>query len=270
MSQPVALVTGASRGIGRATAIALGREGFALALVARSGAGLEETRQLVEESDVRALTVVANVTDGDAIARSAEEIERELGPIAVLVNAAGSLGAIGPLWEADASDWWLDVMTSIAGVYNLCREVVPLMLARGDGRIVNLTSYAGTRPAPYQSAYGAGKAAVNSLTESLAAEIGAQGISVFGVAAGFTHTDMTERLTSSPEGRRWLPEAGSGRVVDAEDTARLIAFLAGGGADELSGRVLHTLDDVGALLAAIDEIRREDLYAPRVRRLPDR
>jgi 3-oxoacyl-[acyl-carrier protein] reductase len=111
---------------------------------------------------------------------------------------------------------------------------------------------------------------VNSLTESLAAEVGARGISVFALAAGFTPTDMTHHLTMSPEGRRWLPEAGSGRVVAAEDTARLIVFLGGGGADELSGRLLHTLDEVDALLAAIDEIRGDDLYAPRVRRLPGR
>ena len=161
-------------------------------------------------------------------------------------------------------------MTSLAGAYNFCREVVPRMLARGEGRIVNLTSYAGVRPAPYQSGYACAKAAVNSLTESLAAELGPHGLSVFSVAAGFTRTEMTEHLTSSEAGRRWLPEVGSGRVVDAEQTARLIAHLAGGAADELSGRVLHTLDEIDVLLAEIDEIRRDDLYAPRVRRLPGR
>ena len=270
MSRQVALVTGASRGIGRATAIALGRDGFTVAVLARSAPDLEETRLLVEQAGPRALSVVGDVTNAAAMTHAVETIERKAGPITVLVNNAGSLRSIGPLWETSPSDWWLDVTTSLAGTYNLCREVVPLMLARGAGRIVNLTSYAGTRPAPYQSAYGAGKAGVNSLTESLAAETGAAGISVFAVAAGFTHTEMTDKLTTSPEGRRWLPEAGSGRVVEAEDTARLITFLARGGADELSGHLLHTLDDVDVLLGAIDEIRRDDLYAPRLRRLPGR
>ncbi len=109
-----------------------------------------------------------------------------------------------------------------AGAYNCCREVVPRMIERGAGRIVNLTSYAGARPAPYQSGYACAKAAVNSLTESLAAELGQHGISVFGVAPGFTRTDMTEHLTASEAGARWLPDAGSGRIVEAEDTARLI------------------------------------------------
>ena len=110
----------------------------------------------------------------------------------------------------------------------------------------------------------------NSLTESLAAELGEHGVSVFGVAPGFTRTDMTEHLTASEAGARWLPDAGSGRVVEAEDTARLIVRLASGSADELSGRLLHTLDEVDVLLAELDEIRRDDLYAPRIRRLPGR
>ena len=270
MSDRVAIVTGASRGIGRATAIELARAGLTVAVVARSAPALEHTRILIEESGGAAVAVVADVTDREAVARAVEEIERSAGPIRVLVNNAGSMRAIGPLWEVDPEDWWSDVLTSLAGAYNCCREVVPRMLERGDGRIVNLTSYAGARPAPYQSGYGCAKAALNSLTESLAAELGDRGLSVFGVAAGFTRTEMTDHLTSSEAGRRWLPDSGSGRVVDAEQTARLISRLASGAADELSGRLLHTLDELDALLAGIDEIRREDLYAPRVRRLPGR
>jgi len=269
MSDRVALVTGASRGIGRATALALAEAPFAVAVVARSRAALEETRALVEESGVSATSAVADVTDAEAVARAVEEIERDAGPITVLVNNAGSLRAIGPLWETDPADWWSDVMTSLAGAYNCCRSVVPRMLARGEGRIVNVTSYAGTRPAPNQSGYGCAKAALNSLTESLAAELGEHGLTAFGVAAGFTRTELTDHLTSA-EGRRRLPDAGSGRVVDAEQTARLIAVLASGAADELSGRLLHTMDDVDALLEGIDEIRRDDLYVPRLRRLPGR
>ena len=270
MSPRVAVVTGASRGIGRATALALGHAGFAVAVVARSAPALEETRLLVEQTGTTAVASVADVTDLHAVARTVEAIERDTGAITVLVNNAGSLRAIGPLWDVDPDDWWSDVTTSLAGAYNCCREVVPRMLARGDGRIVNLTSYAGVRPAPYQSGYGCAKAAVNSLTESLAAELEEHGLSAFSVAPGFTRTEMTEHLTSSEAGRQWLPDTGSGRVVDAEQTAQLIARLAGGEADDLSGRLLHTLDEIDVLLAEIDEIRHDDLYAPRVRRLPGR
>jgi 3-oxoacyl-[acyl-carrier protein] reductase len=264
----VALVTGASRGIGRATALALADAGFSLGLVARSAASVEETRGVLEERGARAASVAADVTDAGAVHEAVAAIEERLGPIAALVNNAGSLRAIGPLWEVDAQDWWSDVHTSLGGVFNLCRAVVPRMIGRREGRIVNLTSYVAVRPAPYETGYACGKAAVVSLTEALAASLEIHGIMAFAVAPGFTPTDMTRHLTESEAGSRWLPEAGQGRVFDASQSAQLIATLASGAADELSGRLLHTLDDVEALLEGIDEIRRDELYAPRVRRLP--
>jgi NAD(P)-dependent dehydrogenase (short-subunit alcohol dehydrogenase family) len=270
MNDRVALVTGASRGIGRATAIALGDAGFAVGVVARSAPELEETRLLVERTGAAAVATVSDVTDATAVARAVDEIEAILGAVTVLVNNAGSLRAIGPSWEVDPEAWWSDVSTTLAGAYNCCRRVAPRMIERGEGRIVNLTSYAGIRPAPYQSGYGCGKAALNSFTESLAAELGELGVGVFGVAAGFTQTGMTEHLTSSEAGKRWLPTAGSGRTVTPEQTARLIVRIAEGEADDLSGRLLHTLDEVEVLLAEIGVIRRDDLYAPRLRRLPGR
>jgi NAD(P)-dependent dehydrogenase (short-subunit alcohol dehydrogenase family) len=269
MNDRVALVTGASRGIGRATAIALGDAGFAVGIVARSAPQLEETRVLVERTGAAAVAAFADVTDATAVARAVAEIEANLGPVTFLVNNAGSLRAIGPTWEVDPEAWWSDVSTTLAGAYNCCR-IVPRMIERSEGRIVNLTSYAGVRPAQYQSGYGCGKAALNSFTESLAMELGELGVSVFGAAAGFTQTEMTEHLTSSEAGRKWLPTAGSGSTVTPEQTARLIVRLAEGSADGLSGRLLHTLDEVDVLLAEIDEIRRDDLYAPRLRRLPGR
>jgi NAD(P)-dependent dehydrogenase (short-subunit alcohol dehydrogenase family) len=266
---PVAVVTGASRGIGRATALALAEAGFSLGLVARSAEALGETQELVERHGARAVSVPADVTDPDSAHSAVEAIEDRAGPIAALVNNAGSLRAIGPLWEVDPEDWWVDVLTSLGGVFNLCREVVPRMIERGEGRIVNVTSYVAVRPTPYQTGYACGKAAVGSLTEGLAASVESYGIRVFAVAPGFTRTELTEHLTESAVGRRWLPDAGKGRVLEAEQSARLISLLASGAADELNGRLLHALDDVELLLARIQEIRSDDLYALRLRRLPD-
>jgi 3-oxoacyl-[acyl-carrier protein] reductase len=265
----VAVVTGASRGIGRATALSLADAGFALGLVARSADALDETRALVERRGTGAVSVPADVTDPQAARSAVAAIEERLGPVTALVNNAGSLRAIGPLWEVDAEDWWLDVQTSLGGAFNFCREVVPRMIERREGRIVNVTSYVAVRPTPYQTGYACGKAAVGSLTEALAASLEDFGIKAFAVAPGFTRTEMTEHLTESVAGRRWLPEVGKGRVVEAEQSARLIALLAAGAADELSGRLVHALDDVELLLQRIGEIRRDDLYAPRLRRLPD-
>jgi 3-oxoacyl-[acyl-carrier protein] reductase len=265
----VAVVTGASRGIGRATALALADSGFALGLVARSADALGETQALVGRRGTRAVSVAADVTDYQAAHSAVAEIEERIGPVTVLVNNAGSLRAIGPLWEVDRDDWWLDVQTSLGGAFNFCREVVPRMIERREGRIVNITSYVAVRPSPYQTGYACGKAAVGSLTEALAASLGDYGIKAFAVAPGFTRTEMTELLTESAAGRQWLPEVGKGRVLEAEQSARLISVLASGAADELSGRLLHALDDVEQLLERIDEIRRDELYAPRLRRLPD-
>jgi NAD(P)-dependent dehydrogenase (short-subunit alcohol dehydrogenase family) len=265
----VAVVTGASRGIGRATALALADSGFALGLVARSADALGETQALVEARGVRVVSVPADVTDPRESHSAVAAIEERIGPVTVLVNNAGSLRAIGPLWEVDPDDWWLDVKTSLGGAFNFCREVVPRMIERRQGRIVNITSYVAVRPTPYQTGYACAKAAVGSLTEALAVSLDDYGIKAFAVAPGFTRTEMTEHLTESPAGRQWLPEVGKGRVVEAEQSARLIALLAAGAADELNGRLLHALDDVEQLLERIDEIRRDDLYAPRLRGLPD-
>jgi len=264
----VAIVTGAGRGIGRATALALAQRGYSVGLIARSAAELEETRTLVRQAGGEAIAAPADVTDGEAVAHAVAALAGEGEVVSVLVNNAGSLRAIGPLWEVDPADWWADVHSSLGGAFNLCRAVVPGMIARGSGRIVNVVSYAGTRPAPYQTAYGSAKAALANLTESLAASLAANGVQAFAVAPGYTDTAMTRGLVESEAGRTWLPEAGAGRVVDAALAAELIATLASGCADALSGRLVHALDEVDELLARIDEIRSDDLYVPRVRRLP--
>ena len=266
---PVALVTGASRGIGRATALALAEAGFDVGLLARSRDALEETRELAVARGVGAACAAVDVTDRDAVERAVAEVQQELGrPVEALVNNAGSMRAIGPLWEVDPDDWWLDVRTSLGGAFVCCREVVPRMIRRGEGRIVNLTSYVAVRPTPYQTGYAAGKAGVGSLTEALAASLEGSGVKAFSVAAGFTRTEMTRNLVESEAGKRWLPDVGKGRTIEAERTAHLIAWLASGAGDELNGRLIHSLDDPRELVRRIDEIRRDELYAPRLRRLP--
>jgi NAD(P)-dependent dehydrogenase (short-subunit alcohol dehydrogenase family) len=223
----------------------------------------------VREHGSSALSVVADVTDAGAVHEAVRTIEERAGGIDALVNNAGSLRAIGPLWEVDPADWWTDVRTSLGGAFACCQAVVPGMVARKSGRIVNIVSYVAVRPAPYQSGYAAAKAGLASLTESLSASLDAHGVRAFSVAPGFSHSAMTRQLLESEAGRRWLPELGTGGVVDPERTARLVAWLASGAGDALNGRFLHSLDEPGELLARIDEIRDDDLYAPRLRRLPE-
>jgi NAD(P)-dependent dehydrogenase (short-subunit alcohol dehydrogenase family) len=255
---PVAVITGASRGIGRATALALTRRGFTVGLLARSEAGLEESRALVAERNGAAVALVADVVDPASVERAIAQLVAEAGEVDVLVNNAGALRAVGALWDVHDEDWRADLETSLVGTINLCRAVVPSLLARHTGRIVNVVSYAAFRPAPLEAAYAAAKAAVASLTESLDASLEPQGGRAFAVAPAFTRTAMTDTLTGTAERRAEPPER----------TAELIALLASGEADALHGRVLHTLDDIPVLIARIEEIRAGELYVPRVRRLP--
>lgn len=263
-----AVVTGGGRGIGRAVALRLARDGSAVAVLARSGLELAETVALVEAEGGRAYAESVDVTDAAAVAEAFEEVARRLGPVDLLVNNAGTASALGPVWEVDAESWWLDIETSVHGAFLCTRAVLSSMFERRRGRVINMSSYAALRPSPYLSAYAAAKAALLSFTEALAAEARPFGVAVFAVTPGHVRTAMVRHILESDAGRRWLPEVASSTPLEPERAADLVAFLASGRADGLSGRFLHALDDVEALAARADEIVRDDLYAARLRRHP--
>lgn len=260
-----AIVTGAGRGVGRVIASELGRAGLAVAAVARTASEIEETARLVEQAGGRATAHVADVTHPADVQQLVSRVEEELGPVELLVNNAGTAAAIGPTWEVDAELWWRDVETTLRGTFLCTRAVLPEMLRRGGGRIVNVSSYAGTRPSPYMSAYAAAKAALANFTESVAAEVADRGVKVFTITPGLFESSLLEGLRSA-ENRRWLPAVGSGRVVKPEEVARLVRFIASGEGDALSGRFLHALDDVDAIAAHARDVTQNDLLTLRLRR----
>ena len=263
----VALVTGGSEGVGRAVALGLGAAGFAVAILARSAEALRETRALLEGNGVPSADCVADVRDSDAVASAVAAVESKLGPILTVVNNAGTSLAIGPLWEADPGAWWTDVETSLGGAFNVCRSVIPGMIARRQGRILNVSSYAGLRAAPYQSGYGCAKAGLANLTELLAASLLPYGIRAFTVTPGFVRTSLTTQLTESSAGRLWLSELQTRDSLDPDLFVRLTVTVALGGADILNGRFLHALDDISELVSRFGDIESEELYVPRLRRL---
>ena len=248
------MVTGGSRGVGAAIVVALAEAGADVVAVSRSEAAVTGARH-----------VRADVTDGREIEDALRGVEQDVGPIDLLVNNAGAAAAIGPTWLVDPEEWWSDVASSLRGAFLCSRTVVPSMRERKAGRIVNVASHAGTRPSPYVSGYAAAKAALLNFTESLAAELAEDGIRVFAVSPGRVRTALTERMVATDEGRRWLPQMQSGRWLEPELGARLVVQLAGGRGDALSGRFLHALDDVDALVARAGEIAEHDLYVPRLR-----
>lgn len=270
----VAIITGASRGIGLAIAQALAAQDVAVALVGRSEATLQAASETIRKMGGQAIPLRANVTDQQAVDSLVEETIRRLGPIDLLVNNAGIGTAVGPIWEVSPENWWQDVATNLLGTFLCSRAVLPGMISRRHGRIINIVSAFGIQTdaqrttTPYVSSYSCSKAAVMTLTHNLAATTQAHGVRVFGLRPGFVRTALLEDTAQSPAGKQWLPELqallDSGRFVSAELTARWVMFLASGAADDLSGRALSARDDMETVLARGDEIRREGLYALRL------
>ena len=261
---PVAFITGASRGVGQEFARALAAAGYDVGLLARSD--LSDTGRLVEREKRTAVTHHGDVTDARAVAEAVQRTEDELGPIELVVNNAGTDRAHGPLWELDPDEWWADVDVHLRGTFLVCRAAIPRLLARGSGWIVNVSSNAALRPSPHNSAYGAAKAAILNLTESLAASLEGTGIAVFAISPGYVNTSMTERLLELQGEWGWFPHLAGREPLDPSLASRLLVDLASGRADRLSGRFFHALDDLDEILARADHVVSDDLYLVRVRK----
>ena len=270
----VAIVTGGSRGIGLAIGQAFASEGTAVALVARSETAVRTASETIQAAGGRAMPLPADVTDQRAVERVVEETVRRFGPVDLLINNAGSASAVGPIWEVAAETWWHDVTTNLLGTFLCSQAVLPGMIARHHGRIINVVSAFGiftgpeSTPSPYASAYSSSKAAVMVLTHSLATMTQPHGVRVFGLRPGFVRTALLEEGARSPAGKQWVPEIqallDSGRLFPAELAARWVTFLASGEADDLSGRVLSVTYEMDTLVERSDEIQREGKYALRL------
>jgi len=223
--------------------------------------GTEHCFGRIDQGGLRATVLVND-------ARLFAETERRLGPPTLLVNNAAAAAAVGPLEEAQPDVWWNDVTVTLKGTFLCSRAVLPGMRTRGHGRIVNVSSYAATRPRPFATAYGCAKAGLLHLTESLAAELAGTGVLAFAIAPGFLRTALIDGMVSSDRGRRFLPELAEREdEVDPALAGRLVADIASGRLDPLAGRLLHVLDDVDELLERGAEIEADDLYALRLRRI---
>jgi NAD(P)-dependent dehydrogenase (short-subunit alcohol dehydrogenase family) len=273
---PVAMVTGGGRGLGRLVAQALADNGFAVGLVARSGDQLERSRRLIEASGGLAAAVVADVGDERALRTAVARLRRRLGPVDLLVNNAGVPGPAGPSWEVDPGSWWETLGVNLGGTFACVRAVLPDMVARRQGRIVNITSHAGVFRWPGVSAYSVSKAAVVKLTENLAFETRRHGISVFGVNPGILPIGFSEAALAhdtpydSDLGRvhAWIRrELDEGRGTDPARAVDLVVRLSSGRYDELSGRQLSVHDDVDEILERIDDVRQRELYVLGLQRL---
>lgn len=247
MTAGVALVTGGSRGLGRAAAQALSTDGWSVAVTGRDEVALAEVGV--------ALTLVADATDPAATREAVARAEAELGPIELLVLSAGAFRAGGRVWESDPDTWWSDVEVNVRGVQLALSSALPGMVARGAGRVVVLGSGMGMVPTPGASAYSSSKAAVARLVETVAVELAGTGVTVLTVSPGMVRTDMTSGF---PEGfleiRPELRDPDLSAWTPVESFLGLLRLIATGDLDALSGRFLHVRDDPsGAVRGASDD-----------------
>lgn len=209
----VALITGAGRGIGRATAIAFAKEGVHVGLVGRTPENLERVAEELQHYGVKTATAAADVADIDAITSAVESIRNALGPIDILVNNAG-ISKFGNFMDLTPEEWTNIINVNVNGLYYTTRAVLPEMLERETGDIINISSTAGQKGGPVTSAYSASKAAVIGLSESLMMEVRKKNIRVTTLTPSTVATDMAVELN--------LTDGNPEKVMQPEDMAELM------------------------------------------------
>jgi NAD(P)-dependent dehydrogenase (short-subunit alcohol dehydrogenase family) len=252
-----AIVTGAGRGFGRAIALGLAVAGAAVTVTARSKDQLDETVALIERAGGRAFAVAGDVTNRKDVARVVEAAEKKFGPTTVMVNNAGITGPYGPVWTSDPDEWWDAQEVIVRGTLLFMHAVMPGMVARRKGSVINVSALGGQWFAPKLTAYAVAKSSQIRLSEHAAAEAKEDGVSVFSIEPGTVYTDMTEGTITSPDAQRWVPhmveylknlKATTDPAPGLARCAEMCVQLGSGRYAGLSGRFLLPRDDFDKLL----------------------
>jgi 3-oxoacyl-[acyl-carrier protein] reductase len=237
LDKQTALVTGASRGIGRAIALELARQGATVIGTATSEAGAQAITAALEAEGLAGRGAVLNVNDAAAAEALIDGIVKEFGSLAILVNNAGITQDQLAMRMKD-DEWDAVIDTNLKSVFRLSRAVLRPMMKARSGRIINITSVVGSAGNPGQANYAAAKAGVAGMSRALAREIGSRGITVNCVAPGFIDTDMTKELPAEQQAalKTQIP---LGRLGSPEDIAHAVVFLASPQAGYITGTTLH-------------------------------
>lgn len=255
----VALVTGAGRGIGQAIAVHLAAAGMKVGVASRTESQVAETVAMITDAGGEALALSVDVLDHEAVQAAVTRVLDRWERLDLLVNNAGSLAAIGPLWETEPTLFAQDINVNICGLYHGCRAAIPAMIQAGRGRVINLVGGGTWAPFAYAGAYATSKAAVMRFTENLAVELDAADTPVraFAMTPGLVRTAMTEQFLGTELGQKWMGHTGKyleqGGDVPPEFAARLVAAIASGRLDAYHGRFLSAPDDADQVDALVAE-----------------
>jgi 3-oxoacyl-[acyl-carrier protein] reductase len=236
MSTRTALVTGASRGIGKACVDALASTGHRIVLAARSVDRLEEPANAVRAAGAEALPIEMDLSKPESIANGVSRAIKEFGRIDILVNNAG-MTKDGLAVRMKQADWEIVLQTNLSGSFYVIQQVLPAMMRERWGRIVNISSVVGEMGNGGQANYAASKAGLLGLTKSLAQEVGSRNITVNAIAPGFIETDMTHGLSAELR-QKLLDETPLKRMGTPQDVASAVRFLASDEASFITGHVL--------------------------------
>jgi 2-deoxy-D-gluconate 3-dehydrogenase len=234
----VAVVTGASRGLGRAIAVALGQAGAAVALAARSKSDLDETARQVEALGAQALVVPTDVSDYVAVEALMRDTVGAFGQLDVVVNNSG-IGTVVPLADATPEAWRATVDVNLTGVFNGCRAAAPHLIGRRQGKVINLSSVLAVAGLPGYVLYAATKGGIISLTRALGVEWARYNIQVNAIAPGWFVTDMNEAAFNDPKIReRLLRDVPARRTGRLDEIGPLAVYLASPVSDFMTGQTI--------------------------------
>ena len=240
----VALVTGAGRGIGEATALALAKEGAQLIIASRTATELSQVATRIESGGGCVAVMPTDVSQKEDVAQLVGKTIDLYGQIDILVNAAGIYGPIGPTWNVDVDAWRRAIEINLFGTFMCCHATLPHMIGQKKGKIVNLSGGGATSPLPRFTAYGVSKTAVVRLTETLAEEVKEYNIQINAIAPGAVDTKLQDEVLAAGEQAgellariRRMRETGEGGVP-RELTADLVLFLVSDQAEPLTGKLI--------------------------------